>query len=187
MPQLTPTVLRTARLSLRWLDERDIDAHFAVFSDPEVTRYWSASPWTEREQAVKGIADTMANYADGSGLRFGIILEATGELIGNATLHHFFDQNRRCEIGYAFHSRHWSQGYACEALLAVIDYGFRELDLNRIEADVDPANAASCRVLEKLAFRKEGYMPERWIVHGQPADTVNYGLLKRYWDARGMS
>jgi len=183
MPLLTPTVLHTERLLLRWLDERDVDAHFAVFSDPEVTRYWSASPWTERAQAVEAIADTLANYADGSGLRFGIVLQATGELIGNASLHHFFEQNRRCEIGYALGSRHWGQGYAYEALHALIGHGFEALDLNRIEADIDPRNGASGRVLEKLGFRKEGYMPERWIVHGEPADTVNYGLLRRYWDA----
>jgi ribosomal-protein-alanine N-acetyltransferase len=184
MPLLTPTVLNTERLQLRWMDERDTEAHFAVFSDPEVTRYWSAEPWTEMAQAAKGIADTMANYADGSGLRFGIVLRETDELIGNTSLHHFFEQNRRCEIGYALGSRHWGKGYAFEALHALLDYGFRELDLNRVEADVDPANIASGRVLEKLGFRKEGYMHERWIVHGKPADTVNYGLLKRYWDER---
>jgi ribosomal-protein-alanine N-acetyltransferase len=181
VPQLTPTVLKTERLLLRWLDEGDTDAHFAVFSDPEVTRYWSGAPWTERAQAVKAIADTLASYADGSGLRFGIVLAASGELIGNATLHHFFEQNRRCEMGYALGSRHWGQGYASEALRALIGYGFRELDLNRIEADVDPRNVGSMRVLEKLGFRKEGYMPERWIVDGEKADTVFYGLLRRYW------
>jgi ribosomal-protein-alanine N-acetyltransferase len=53
-----------------------------------------------------------------------------------------------------------------------------------VEADIDPRNTGSARVLEKLGFRKEGYMPERWIVFGEMADTVNYGLLKRYWDAR---
>jgi len=184
MPVLTPTVLRTERLDLRWLIEDDVDAHYAIFSDPAVTRYWSGAPWTAREQAVKGVADTLANYADDSGLRFAIVLRASGEMIGNATLHHFFEQNRRCEIGYALGSKHWGKGYAFEALQAVLDYGFGELDLNRIEADVDPNNLASCRLLEKLGFRKEGYMPERWIVHGEPADTVNYGLLKRYRDAR---
>jgi len=184
MPTLNPTVLTTERLRLRWMDERDIEAHFAVFSDPEVTRYWSTSPWTELDQAAQAIAGTMADYASGSGLRFGIEVRATGELIGNVALHHFFGQNRRCEIGYALGSRHWGRGYAYEALHATLDYGFRELDLNRVEADIDPRNAASWQVLEKLGFRKEGYMPERWIVHGEMTDTVNYGLLKRYWDAR---
>lgn len=183
MPILTPTILTTERLRLRWMDERDTDAQFALFADPEVTRYWSGAPWTEREQAVALIASTIADYASGAGLRFVIELLETGAMIGNANLHHFVDASRRCEIGYALASGHWGRGYAGEALRAVLDYGFSALDLNRVEADIDPENFASGRVLEKLGFKREGYMPERWIVHGKTADTVNYGLLKRYWDA----
>lgn len=187
MPTLTPVVLTTERLRLRWMDARDTDAQFALFADPDVTRYWSGAAWTERAQAEAFIAGTVADYASGAGVRFAIELVesdgTSGAMIGNANLHHFVDASRRCEIGYALASSHWSRGYASEALRAVIDYGFSTLDLNRIEADIDPANIASGRVLEKLGFRKEGYMPERWIVNGQAADTVNYGLLKRYRDA----
>ena len=183
MPDLKPVTLTTERLTLRWMDERDVEGHYAVFSDPVVARYWSSEPWNDIEQARQAIASTVAAYADGSGLRLGIVLRNSGELIGNASLHHFFEQNRRCEIGYALASKHWNQGYASEALRALIQYGFDALDLNRIEADIDPRNAASARVLEKLGFRKEGYMPERWIVFGEFADTVNYGLLRRYWEA----
>lgn len=183
MPHLTPTELFTPRLKLRWMDERDTQAHYAVFSDPLVTRYWSSEPWTSMDQAVQAIARIRAAYADGSEARFGIELLETGELIGNCALHHFFEASRRCELGYAIGSRHWGRGYVSEALAALLDYGFDVLGLNRIEADIDPRNGASARVLEKLGFRKEGYMPERWIVHGEPADTVNYGLLRRYRDA----
>jgi RimJ/RimL family protein N-acetyltransferase len=184
MPPVPPAELTTARLKLRPLIEADIPAHFAVFSDPEVARYWSREPWTGLAQAEESIKAIMAGLEDGSEARFGIELLATGELIGNVGLHHFFEQNRRCEIGYALASKHWNQGYATEALRAAIQYGFDALDLNRIEADIDPRNIGSGRVLEKLGFRKEGYMPERWIVFGEFADTVNYGLLRRYWDER---
>jgi RimJ/RimL family protein N-acetyltransferase len=184
MPKLTPVTLTTERLTLRWMDERDVAGHFAVMSDPVVARYWSSEPWAEIGQAEKAIAQAIAAYADGSGLRFAIELRATGQFIGNASLHHFFEQNRRCEIGYALGSQYWGQGYATEALEAVIGYGFHALGLNRIEADIDPRNVGSARVLEKLGFRKEGYMPERWIVFGEMADTANYGLLRRYWDER---
>lgn len=184
MPVLTPTELSTARLQLRWMNEADTEAHYAVFSDPEVTRYWSRGPWTERAQAQESIAQTLANYASGEGLRMGIVRRDTGQLIGNATLHHFVDDSRRCEVGYALARAHWGQGYAVEALEALLGYGFGTLDLNRLEADIDPRNAASGRVLEKLGFRREGYMPERWIVGGEPADTVFYGLLQRDWRAR---
>jgi RimJ/RimL family protein N-acetyltransferase len=176
-------VLTTERLKLRPMSEADTAAHYALFSDPEVARYWSREPWTDIAQAEESLKSIMAACADGSEVRFGIELLSSGELIGNVGLHHFFGQNRRCEIGYALASRHWNQGYATEALRAAIRHGFDALDLNRIEADIDPRNIGSSRVLEKLGFRKEGYMPERWFVFGEFADTVNYGLLKRYWDA----
>ena len=183
MPTIQLPAIETARLRLRPLLEADIPAHYAVFSDPDVARYWSREPWTDIAQAEESIRAILAAQADGSEARFGIELLSTGELIGNVGLHHFFGSNRRCEIGYALGSRHWGQGYATEALRAAIRHGFDALDLNRIEADIDPRNAASARVLDKLGFRKEGFMPERWFVFGEFADTVNYGLLKRYWEA----
>jgi RimJ/RimL family protein N-acetyltransferase len=183
MPTIHLPAIETARLRLRPLLEADIPAHYAVFSDPDVARYWSREPWTDIAQAEESMKSILAAQADGSEARFGIELLSTGELIGNVGLHHFFGTNRRCEIGYALGSGHWGQGYATEALRAAIRHGFDALDLNRIEADIDPRNAASARVLEKLGFRKEGYMPERWFVFGEFADTVNYGLLKRYWEA----
>jgi RimJ/RimL family protein N-acetyltransferase len=182
MPILQPTVLTTERLTLRWVDERDAPAQFAIFSDPGVTRYWSSAPWTDIAEAEASIGAALDNYRTGEGLRLGVVLAATGEMIGNVTLHHFSDQNRRCELGYALASAHWGKGYAREALRAALGYGFRVLDLNRIEADIDPRNAASGRVLEALGFRKEGYMPQRWIVQGETADTAFYGLLRQYWD-----
>ena len=182
--QSTP-ILTTNRLTLRPLTMDDASDLFAVFSDPAVVRYWSAEPWTSIADAHEMIDQALACYRDGTDVRFGIELAATGALIGTAGLHHFFPKNRRCELGYALGSAHWGKGYATEALSAALDYGFHELRLNRVEADIDPRNVASGAVLERMGFRKEGYMPERWIVHGETADTVFYGLLRSYWDARG--
>jgi len=182
--ELTQTVITTPRLQLRWLNEGDVAAQYAIFSDWEVVKYWSGAPWTDLSQSEQAIAQALQGYRDGSGLKFAVELTESGELIGNVSLYQFFEQNRRCELGYALGSAHWGKGYALEALEAALDYGFRELGLNRVEADIDPRNIASARVLERLGFREEGFMPERWIVHGETADTIFYGLLKRYWDAR---
>jgi RimJ/RimL family protein N-acetyltransferase len=170
-------------LKLRWLDERDAPAQFAIFSDPEVMRFIN-HPWTRMAQADEAIDQALVAYQDGTNLIFGVELRETGEVIGNVNLHRFFESNRRCEVGYAVATAHQGRGYASEALGAVIEYGFRELDLDRFEADINPANTASARVLERLGFRKEGYMPERWIIRGEKADSAFYGLLKSYWDAR---
>lgn len=180
MAAFDPIILATERLTLRFFTPHDAEAHYAIYADPRVARYGSRPAWTDIEQARENIAHTMEGYANASALRFAIDLAATGEMIGNASLHAFHSQNRRCELGYALGTSHWGKGYVTEALRAALDYGFDMLDLNRVEADIDPRNEASARVLERLGFRKEGHMPERWIVGGEVCDTDNYGLLKRY-------
>jgi RimJ/RimL family protein N-acetyltransferase len=117
-------------------------------------------------------------------LRLGLEVAATGQLIGQAALHHFDGQNRRCEVGYALGRAHWGKGYIGEALAAMLGHGFAELHLNRVEADIDPRNPASAKALVRLGFRHEGLLRERWIVNGEICDTAFYGLLKRDWDAR---
>ena len=62
--------------------------------------------------------------------------------------------------------------------------GFIELSLNRVEADIDPRNAASAKTLERLGFVKEGFLRERWVVDGEVSDSGIYGLLRRDWLAR---
>ena len=184
MPVLAPTVLTTERLVLRWLSEADAAAQYAIFSDPVVMRYWSSAHWTEPAQADALIAKALADYAAGTALRWAVARRDTGEMIGNVNLYSFFDANRRCDIGYALAQAHWGQGLLGEALAAALAHGFETLKLNRVEADIDPRNAASAKVLERLGFVREGYMAERWLVNGEVCDTVFYGLLRRHWQAR---
>lgn len=182
MPPFEYDALSTERLALRLLAPADAPALFAIFSDPEVGRYWSSQPWTTMEQADEYVAKADEGVASGAALRVGVEVAATGQLVGQAALSAFNEQNRRCDIGYAFGRAHWGMGYAGEALRALLGYGFDRLDLNRVEADIDPRNAASARVLERLGFRREGFMPERWIVGEAVCDTAFYGLLKRHWN-----
>jgi ribosomal-protein-alanine N-acetyltransferase len=180
----TETVLRTPRLVLRPLATADAGALLALFSDPEVMRYWSCAPWTSMAQADQYVAAAGECLANGDMLRLGLELAATGELAGQIALHHFDRQNRRCDIGYALASAHWGRGYLGEAMKEVLEHGFGALGLNRVEADVDPRNTASTRLLERMGFEREGLLRERWIVAGEVCDTVLYGLLKSDWDAR---
>lgn len=181
MPPIEFDALSTERLVLRLLTPADAPALYAIFSDPEVGRYWSSQPWTTLDQADEYVAKASAGVASGDALRVGIEVAATGQLVGQAALFAFNEQNRRCDVGYAFGRAHWGNGYAGEALRTLLGYGFDALELNRVEADIDPRNEASARVLERLGFRREGFMPERWIVGGEVCDTAFYGLLKRYW------
>ncbi len=174
----------TQRLLLRPLNSADASALFAVFSDPRVMRYWSTPAWTAIEQALAFIERSADALAKSEALRLGLVRRSDGQLIGQCTLFAFAEASRRAEIGYTLAASEWSQGYMHEALSALIDHGFDGLKLNRIEADIDPRNAASARSLERLGFTREGLLRERWIVDGEVSDTALYGLLTSQWRAR---
>ena len=86
-------------------------------------------------------------------------------------------QHRRCEIGYALGAAHWGRGLAQEALALALEQAFGVLGLNRIEADIDPRNLASVRLVEALGFRREGELRARYHVGGEIQDSLIYGLL----------
>ncbi len=92
-------------------------------------------------------------------------------------------ESRRAEIGYYLARPHWGNGYNHEALTRIVEYGFVDLDLNRIEADIDPQNVASVKAVRRLGFLDEGLLRERWIVAGTVSDSLIVGLLRSDWDA----
>src|SRR5450830_545711 len=176
--------ISTARLTLRKTQSSDAAAMFAIHSDPEVMRYFSEPPWTDRERAATKIAEDVAAFEQEDFFRFAIELTSTGEYLGNCTLFSVHRQNRRAEIGYVLGRQHWGKGYMQEALDALLEFAFIERDLNRLEADIDPLNKGSASALERQGFKQEGFLPERWIVGGQVSDSALYGLLRRDWQAR---
>ena len=176
-------VLDAPRLRLRGLAEADVDGLFAVFSDEAMMRYWSSPPMKERGEAEALLQKIRRGFADRTSFQWGVERKADRRLLGTCTLFHIHAGNRRAELGYALASAHWKQGYMGEALAALIDHAFGVLRLRRLEADVDPENAASLGILERMGFRREGLLRERWNVGGGIQDSVVLGLLAREWRA----
>jgi len=180
-PQLP--IIDTPRLRLRSIAAADIDNVYDIYSNPEVMRYWSTPPLANKDAARDLISEIGEGIERHDMLKWGIALRADDKLIGNVTLFHIELTHHRAEIGYAQGRAYWGHGYMREALTAVINYSFETLKLHRIEADVDPRNNASVRTLERLGFRREGYLRERWQVSGEIQDALFYGLLRPEWDS----
>lgn len=176
-------MLVTARLALRSFQADDADALFAMFSDPDVVRYWSTPAWTNRAQADAAIQDAAEEDAYGEALCLAVVLRETAQLVGYIKLYGLYHENRRCCIGYALARVHWGRGYMAEGLAAALRHAFTVMNINRVEADVDARNAGSARTLARLGFRKEGTLRERWIVQNIPRDSVLYALLRSDWTA----
>ena len=166
---------------MRWASEDDVDAFYEIFSDPRVMRYWSSGPLENREAAAAMQREIAQQNLSDAQMKWGLALRDTNKLIGTVTLFNLSRSNGRAEIGYAMGSAYWGKGYMNEALKAVIVHAFDVMDFRRLEADVDPRNAASIRTLERLGFQREGFLRERWHVGGELQDAFFYGLLKREW------
>ena len=177
----TLPMLTASRVILRWLEDDDVPALFEIFSDRQVMRYWSSAPWTDPAEGVEMVASVRRSFADGSLFQWGVARRSDSTLIGTCTLAQVDEKNRRAEIGFALRADQWGQGYMSEATHTLLRFAFEELGLHRLEADVDPRNEASIRLLERLGFQREGYLRERWLVDQEINDTVFYGLLRREW------
>jgi RimJ/RimL family protein N-acetyltransferase len=173
--------ISTPRLRLRRLSAEDIPALFRINADPLVARYGARAAMTEIGEAQRLLESVEEGYRTGTFLQLGLERRADLALLGTCVLLRLDGSNRRAELGYLLGSEYWGAGWMAEALDAFVQYAFEELDLLRLEADIDPRNAASERSLLRLGFKKEGHMRERWLVAGELSDTGFYGLLRREW------
>lgn len=174
---LTIPKLETNRLLIRCLHMDDAVAMLEILSDEETVRYWGRPMMTELQQAEAYTRENLCWMDDGHCLYWGLEEKASGKMIGTCTLFKLDCSNRRGEIGYMLNRGYWHQGFMSEALESVIAYAFTALNLHRLEADTDPENAASIRVLERFGFEREGLFRERWLVNGVWCDSLMFGLI----------
>ena len=178
-----PPVLAGDRVRLRAPCAGDADALLALFSDPAVMRYWSHPPLATRAEVEAKLARWADGFAARSGLSWTLTDARADVAIGSCSLFRIDPEHRRAEIGYALRRDRWGRGLAREACAALLDWAFGPLGLHRVEADVDPRNAASRGLLLRLGFASEGLLRERYFVGGEVTDTEMLGLLARDWRA----
>lgn len=173
------THIKTERLELKKLDDKDAAGLLEIFSDPEVMKYWNTPPWNSIEQARQFIstsADAMRNL---SSLTLGIYCKETKQLQGKVMLFNYDKESRRAELGFGIKRESWGKGIVFEASSALVEYAFNQLNLRRLEAEIDPDNTASGKALERLGFEQEGLLKQRWEIGGIVSDSAIYGLLAK--------
>ena len=178
-PRLPQPELSSPRLRLREVRDGDAAALFAIHSDARVMRYWSYPAWTELKQAEQKIADIQRQRHELDMLVWAIADADSDLLIGSSAIFYMDLAQARAEIGYSLHPDWQGRGLASEALQLVLGYVFNDLGLRRIEADIDPRNLPSCRLVERFGFVREGLLRERWHVNGEICDSAIYGLLRQ--------
>jgi RimJ/RimL family protein N-acetyltransferase len=177
--------IQTERLTLRDFRSTDSDDVHAYASIPDVARYmpWGPnSPDDTREFLTRVLSEQSAWPR--FGFDFAIELRATGRVIGSIGLHLRDGPNRTAELGYCLHNAAWRQGFVSEAAHALVDVGFRTLNLHRIIAICDARNTASFGLMEKVGMRREGLFRRDREIKDEWRDTFLYAVLADDWKSR---
>jgi len=172
--------LETKNLLLRRIHPSDAGALFKILADDEVTRFYDDDAFTDISQARDQIEAWETSFKNKGCIRWGITRKEKGTMIGSCGFYGFHTWYQRASIGYELARYCWRQGIMTEALSAMLNFGFDELELNRIEAVVMPENTASIIMLEKLGFRNEGLLEEyeKWGSKGF-VDLCMFALLRQ--------
>jgi ribosomal-protein-alanine N-acetyltransferase len=180
-PSFTPfPELSTTRLLLRTMTLADAPAVQQLRSNPEVMQYINRPLTQTLEEAETWINMVINALAKNDGITWCICMKDTPEThIGSIGYWRLEKENYRAEIGYMLEPRLHGQGFMYEAIQAVLHYGFEQLGLHSVEAQIDPRNGASAALLKKAGFIQEGYFRENYFLRDRFADTAVYSLLKR--------
>lgn len=171
----------TPRTTLRAVCADDLSDLMEVNGDAEVTHFLPYPTWASLTDATAWLERMNKLVATGSAKQLVIVRNADKKVIGTALLFKFDEGSSRLELGYALGRAHWRQGYAAEALCALLSHLFTDLRIRRVEAEVNPNNLASNALLKSLGFTQEGYLRERWVAKGETYGVNIYGLLAAEW------
>jgi RimJ/RimL family protein N-acetyltransferase len=180
-------ILETSRLRLREIVAEDCEAIFAIRSDYEVTKYNIGEAYTDIKEAIALIEQMTFSYDEQEQIRWGITLKSDksdASVLGMCGFNYWHRVDKRASIGFDLNRNFWKRGIMREALYAMLDFGFEQMQLNRIEADASHENEASIKLLQTLNFEQEGIQREQYFENKQFYDLALFSLLRREWQAR---
>ncbi|CAN5754343.1 GNAT family N-acetyltransferase [soil metagenome] len=177
----SPVRIESERLSIRPVEKRDLPDLMAVNGDDAATRYLPYASWCTAADAGAWLERMRKIEATGTAMQLVVVDKALARPVGTCLLFRFEAASGRAELGYVLGRAHWGTGMMFEALTALITHAFTVQGLRRLEAEVNPDNLASCRLLTRLGFTTEGLLRQRWVAKGVTCDSQFFGLLRADW------
>jgi ribosomal-protein-alanine N-acetyltransferase len=156
-------------------DSRDI---FELYSDENVIKYLPLTSFDSVEDAIDELNWYDKIFKEQTGLRWVIEEIKTNKVIGTCGYLNYEKEHSRIEIGYDLNPKYWGKGVMQEALSNIIHFAFTSMEINKIEAKIEPENKSSIRLLEKLNFSKEGVLRQHEFENGKYVDLAILSILK---------
>jgi aminoglycoside 6'-N-acetyltransferase len=173
----------TARLTLRTYRPEDLSPSLEYYGDPQVARYLLEEVWTPSDAEERFSKRLTRTGVDGPGSALALVAEHQGAVVGDVALWTTGDTVSRGEIGWVLHPAHIGNGFATEAVRAVIGLAFDHYGMHRVVAQLDARNERSARLCERVGMTREGLLRQDWWSKGEWTDTLVYGVLASEWAA----
>ena len=174
-------IIHTRRLTLRPMTLADAAELHRLVGDVEIARNTMTIPHPYPEgMAEEWIGTHQSKFDKGEEIVFGIERREDGAFVGVIGV--IPEPHDMAEFGYWIGQEYWNRGYATEAAAAVIDFTFRVLDVNRIEALHFIRNPASGRVMEKCGMKHEGTLRQARKKGDEYLDVKVYAILRSDWE-----
>ncbi len=150
-------------------------------------QYLGLHPMRKMSQARDRVDQIIQDFNTEVGISWKITLKGNNELIGYIGFWKIDKKHFRAEIGFGMDKQHQQKGYTTEAILKVLEYGFGELGIHSVKADVDPGNEGSIQLLKKVGFQKEAHFRENYYFDGKFIDSAFYCMILGDWEKRNKS
>lgn len=173
--------IETTRLVLRRYTQADLPDLLECVSDPSVaiaTPDIGTTP--ESVAAYIEYQNTYQPFELGKCFDLAIELKSEKKVIGLLSL--VRKEDEQAEVGYALNVQYRGQGFATEAVKAMLDYAFHVLKIHRVQADTSSRNRRAWELMERLGMRHEGYFREARRHNDQWVDVLVYGIIADEWE-----
>ncbi|SDK56070.1 ribosomal-protein-alanine N-acetyltransferase [Pedobacter sp. ok626] len=174
-------LLETSRTNLFEIQDSYKNDLFTLFTDPRVTAFFPVITLKEENDILPVIDFFKQNFKKDIAIRWGIKLKENDHLIGTIGYTNY-KSGHRASLVYALKPAYWGKGLMREVITEIIRFGFRELDVTRIDAETLLGNTVSEKILEKSGFKFEGLLREWMQWNGVNHDVNMYSLLKKEFE-----
>ena len=173
-------MLKTKRLYIRELTNADIHNVHELHSLPETDEFNTLGIPENIQTTEKILTEwlTLQKQEPRNSYIFCIDKDEDNSFVGLIAMNLGKANYKTAEVWFKIHKDHWRQGYTTEALTRLLDFGFKDLKLHRIEAGCAVENIASRKTIEKAGFTREGMKRKKLPIRGEWKDNYFYGILE---------
>jgi len=168
--------LFTDRLNLRQLKLEDESEILFLRTDESVSEFIDRSKTISNEDARKFIDKINNGIENNEWIYWAITTKDSDKLIGTICIWNFSDEKNIAELGFELFPQYQGKGLMQGGLIKIIEYGFENLNLKKLEAYTNQLNIPSIKLLERNKFIQEKVFEEKHSITGESFNTVIYSL-----------